>query len=122
MDSKNSVPSFAQKQHNKRKNKLEYKINEVYTFKLTSGEELVSKVLGVDADNNEVILFDPLSVAPGPQGIGLVVSMFTADPKTEVRLNTRSVTISALTDHSVKVKYIEATTGIVIPDKRLILG
>jgi len=37
-------------------------------------------------------------------------------------LNMNNVTIFALTDSSVKTKYIEATTGIVMPDKKLILG
>jgi hypothetical protein len=27
-----------------------------------------------------------------------------------------------LTDESVKAKYVEATTGLVVPDKKLILG
>jgi hypothetical protein len=54
--------------------------------------------------------------------MGLVPSIFTSDPKGEVRLNTNSVTLYAVTDASVKVKYIEATTGIKLPDKKLILG
>jgi hypothetical protein len=32
------------------------------------------------------------------------------------------VSIYALTEDSVKMKYIEATTGIKIPEKKLILG
>ena len=64
----------------------------------------------------------PVSIAPGPQGMGLVPSMFTADPTAEIRLNTGSVAIYALTDDSVKMKYIEATTGIKVPDKKIIMG
>jgi hypothetical protein len=33
-----------------------------------------------------------------------------------------NVTIFALTDESVKAKYIQATSGIIVPDKTLILG
>jgi hypothetical protein len=54
--------------------------------------------------------------------MGLIQSMFTADPKESARLNINNVTIFALTDSSVKAKYIEATTGLVVPDKKLILG
>jgi hypothetical protein len=96
------------------------KIGETYTFKLTSGEEVVGKVTAVE--DHLVSLQDPVSVAPGPQGLGLMQSMFTADPKDSARLNINNVTIFALTDSSVKAKYIEATTGIVMPDKKLILG
>lgn len=96
------------------------KEGEVYTFKLTSGEEVVGKVTAIE-DNN-VLLHDPVSVAPGPQGMGLMQSMFTANPKDPARLNINNVTIYALTDESVKVKYIEATTGLVVPDKKIIMG
>jgi hypothetical protein len=41
------------------------------------------------------MLQDPVSVAPGPQGMGLVPSMFTADPDKNTRLNMNSVAISA---------------------------
>ena len=99
---------------------MNYTVNEVYTFKLNSGEELVTKVLGVDGD--DILIYEPLAVTPAPQGVGLVIGMFTADPKSETRLNSKSIAISALTDHSVKVKYVEATTGIKIPDKKLLLG
>ncbi len=96
------------------------KVGETYTFKLTSGEEVVGKVTAVE--DHLVSLQDPVSVAPGPQGLGLMQSMFTADPKDSARLNINNVTIFALTDSSVKAKYIEATSGIVMPDKKLILG
>lgn len=95
-------------------------IGEVYTFKLNSGEEVVARVEKIE--DKQVLLHDPVSVAPGPQGLGLIASLFTADPKAETRLNLSSVTIYALTDESVKVKYIEATTGMIVPDKKLILG
>lgn len=95
-------------------------VGETYTFKLTSGEEVVGTV--TEIQNNIVSLKDPVSVAPGPQGLGLMQSMFTADPKDPARLNINNVTIFALTDESVKAKYVEATTGLVVPDKKLILG
>jgi len=94
---------------------------QVYTFKLNSGEELIAKVT-LAADTGYITIENPVSVAPGPQGLGLVPSMFTADPDAEIQLNTASVSIFALTEDSVKMKYIEATTGIKIPDKKIIMG
>jgi len=99
---------------------LAVEIGKVYTFKLNSGEELISKVKSVDSDS--LTIENPVSVAPGPQGLGLVPSMFTADPDAEIKLNSNSVSIYAPTEDSVKMKYIEATTGIKLPEKKLILG
>jgi hypothetical protein len=92
----------------------------VYTFKLNSGEELIAKVKM--SGGEFIIIENPVSVAPGPQGLGLVPSMFTADPDAEIKLNSNSVSIYALTEDAVKMKYIEAVTGIKIPEKKLILG
>ena len=91
------------------------------TFKLSSGEELIARVLEVQ--NEYLVINDPVSVAPGPQGLGLVPSMFTANPKAEVRLNINSISIWAKTDDAIEAKYLEATTGIKLPEKKkLILG
>ena len=95
-------------------------IGKVYTFKLNSGEEMIAKV--VDAGEGFAMLQDPVSVAPGPQGMGLVPSMFTADPDKNPRLNMNCVAISSLTDENVRMKYIEATTGIKVPEKRILVG
>jgi len=99
---------------------LTAKPGQVYTFKLNSGEEMIAKVR--QAGGDWIIIEDPVSVAPGPQGLGLVPSMFTADIKEEIQLNTASVALYALTEDGVKMKYIEATTGIQVPEKKLILG
>jgi hypothetical protein len=94
--------------------------NQVYTFKMNSGEEMVAKVKMSGSD--WITLEEPVSIAPGPQGMGLVPSLFTADPKEEIQLNTNSVSLVSKTDDSVKMKYLEATTGIKVPEKKLILG
>jgi hypothetical protein len=95
-------------------------IGKVYTFKLNSGEEMIAKV--VDTSEGYAMLQDPVSVAPGPQGMGLVPSMFTADPDQNPRLNMNCVAIHSLTDESVRMKYIEATTGIRVPEKKILVG
>lgn len=96
-------------------------IGKVYTFKLNSGEEVVAKYTS-ECVSNYIAVTDPVSIAPGPQGIGLVPSMFTSDPSQSVTINTNSISMYCETEDSVKMKYIEATTGIKIPDKKLILG
>lgn len=94
--------------------------DKVYTFKMNSGEEIVAKVKMSGGD--WIILEEPVSIAPGPQGMGLIPSLFTVDPSAEIKLNTGSIALCAPTDDSVRMKYLEATTGIKVPDKKLILG
>jgi hypothetical protein len=96
------------------------KPDEVYTFKLTSGEEVVGKVTAVDAE--WITVTNPVSIAPGPQGMGLVPAMFTAAPASTTQININNVTMYAITDESVKSRYIEATTGIRIPEKKIVMG
>lgn len=92
----------------------------IYTFKLNSGEELVAKV--VDISQNKFDIEHPVSIAPGPQGMGLVPSMFTGNMSKSVQLNINSVALIAETDESVAAKYIEATTGIQVPTKKIVMG
>lgn len=94
--------------------------NTVYTFKLNSGEELIAKV--TQAGGDFIVIEEPVSIAPTQQGMQMIPSIFTADPKGEFKLNTSSIAIYATTDDSVRMKYLEATTGIKVPDKKLILG
>jgi len=94
--------------------------NQVYTLKLNSGEELIAKV--VQSGDDWIHLEEPVSIAPTQQGMQMIPSVFTAEPKGIFRLNTNSVAIYAETDDSIKLKYLEVTTGIKVPDKKLILG
>jgi len=92
------------------------------SFKLNSGEELISKVSqGLDGEGY-IGLANPVSVAPGPQGMGLVPSMFTMNHDGKARLNSNSIAMVSITDDSIKAKYIEATTGIQVPDKKIVMG
>ena len=94
--------------------------NEIYSIKLCSGEELVAKVLSTDS--NTITISDPLSIAPQPQGMGLMPSMFTADHEQPITLNTSTITMYALTADPIRVKYIEATTGITTASKKILVG
>ena len=99
---------------------MTFKAGEVYTLKINSGEELVAKV--VDVRSDEIDVSEPVSVAPGPQGLGLVPSLFTADHAKPISINTHSIVMHALTDEPVRVKYIEATTGLRVPEKKILMS
>jgi hypothetical protein len=99
---------------------MDLQVDSIYTFKLNSGEELVAKVVNIDGDN--IAIVDPVSIAPSQGGVGLIPSLFTNKMHSDVKLNTNNVVLIGTTDESVKTKYIEATTGIKVPDKKVILG
>jgi len=94
--------------------------NTVYTLKLNSGEELIAKV--IQTGSEFITIEEPVSIAPTQQGMQMIPSVFTANPKGEFKLNTNSIALYAETDDSIKMKYLEATTGIKVPDKKIVLG
>lgn len=100
---------------------MNFELNQVYSIKLTSGEELVAKIVAIP--NEECIeLSEPLSIAPNPQGMGLIPSMFTADHDKNITMNVNNITMYCKTDDQIRAKYTEATTGITTPSKKIITG
>lgn len=96
-------------------------VGKVYTFKMNSGEEMIAKY-SCEVVGNYIAVTDPVSVAPGPQGMGLVPSLFTADPEQSVTINTNNIAMYVETDSTVRMKYTEATTGIKLPEKKILVG
>lgn len=94
--------------------------NTTYTIKLNSGEELIAKV--VESTSSYIKIDTPVSIAGGAKGLQLIPSMFTADPDSLVTLNTMCIAMCTVTEDSIRLKYVEATTGIQVPDKKIILG
>jgi hypothetical protein len=99
---------------------MKFELNTVYTIKLNSGEELITKILG--EEDGFITIEEPVSIAPTQKGMQFIPSMFTSEPKAEAKLNINSITLIAVTDDGIKMKYIEMTTGIQVPDKSIILG
>lgn len=100
---------------------MNIELDEIYTFKMNSGEELVAKVISIK--DHMVTIKDPVSIAPTPQGMSLIPSLFTADHDKNIVLNTNNVALYGLTEIAIRSKYIEATTGIATPmQKKVILG
>lgn len=89
---------------------------------MNSGEELIAKVTSVSDENGFITIEEPVSIAPSQQGMQMIPSIFTANPKGEFKLNTTNVAMYAETDDSIKDKYLEATTGIKVPSKKIVLG
>lgn len=99
---------------------MEINIDEVYTLKISNGDEIVAKIVNKDHEIYE--LSKPLVVVPTSQGIQMMSGLFTADPEKTVTLNKHAVSMIAPAREEVCDSYREATTGIKTPSKKLLLG
>ena len=85
-------------------------LNEVITLKLTSGEELVAKL--VQDTESYYKLSHPQVIGHGPKGPGLMPYLFTVNPEKEIKLLKSTVTVAEATDKQFADQFIQATTGI----------
>jgi hypothetical protein len=83
---------------------------EVITLKLTSGEELVAKL--VEDAVTYFKLSKPLVLGHTPNGPGLMPYLFTVSPDKEVKILKTAVTVAEATDKQFADQYIQSTTGI----------
>lgn len=83
---------------------------EVITFKLTSGEEIVAKL--VEDGGMYYKLSRPMVIGMGQQGPGLMPYLFTVHPDKEVKLSKVVVAMAEATDKQFADQFIQATTGI----------
>ena len=83
---------------------------EVITLKLTSGEEIVAKL--VEETPTHYKLARPMVIGMGPNGPGLMPYLFTVHPDKEVKLSKVTVTLAEATDKQFADQFIQSTTGI----------
>jgi hypothetical protein len=95
-------------------------INEVYSFKIANGDEIIAKVLEVSADT--FVVQSPLTVIPGPQGLQLMPSFFTCELDSRVTINKSNCAMMAAARDQIRDKYIEATTGITPVRSQILVG
>ena len=85
---------------------------EVVTLKLTSGEEIVAKL--VEDGPLHYKLKNPQVIGMGPKGPGLMPYLFTVSPDKEIKLQKSTVTVADPTDEQFANQFIESTTGIAL--------
>ena len=85
---------------------------EVITVKLTSGEEIVSKL--VEESPLYYKLSRPMVIGMGPNGPGLMPYLFTVHPDKEIKLLKTTVVMAEATDENFAKQFIQSTTGIAL--------
>jgi len=99
-----------QNYENTYKDNMKIELDQVYTLKIANGDEIVAKITAEDDTTYTVV--KPLTVVPGPQGINMMNSLFTANPDKNVTINKQQVSIIAASREEVCDSYLEATTGL----------
>ena len=87
-----------------------YAKDQVVTFKLVNGDEIVAKI--VEETSDGFTLSKPCTVMPSQQGIGLLQSLFTSDLEKNLNLSKNHVMLHCPTQQDVVNHYIKTTTGI----------
>lgn len=85
-------------------------IGEVVTLKLTSGEELVTKL--VEEGPLHYKISKPLVLSMTQKGIGMVPYLFTVSPDKDIKINKGTVVVIEATDKEFADQYLSGTTGI----------
>ncbi len=99
---------------------MKLELNELYIFKLLTGEELIAKVVGVEQDH--LVIQHPISAVLSPQGLQLMPSLFTANLDANVQLNNAAWAMISQPRDDVRNSWIQATTGIAPVSKQIITG
>jgi hypothetical protein len=85
---------------------------EVVTVKLTSGEEIVAKLVEDGAAYYK--LSRPMVIAMGPNGPGLMPYLFTVNPDKDIKLAKATVTVAEATEKTFADQFLQQTTGIAL--------
>lgn len=89
-----------------------YNEGDIVTFKVVNGDEIIAKIVTENIDSYEIE--NPATVIQTQQGLGLLASLFTANPKSKTRLLKSHVILHSPTVNPWTTHYIGATTGVEI--------
>ena len=97
---------------------------QIYTFKMNSGEEFVAKMVSLcsEAVIPHYEIETPLSIGQTQKGPGFVPASMTAEAEGIANVSLGSIAMMFPTRDDVLDAYRESTTGIQVPDKKIILG
>lgn len=92
----------------------------IYTLKLTTGEEVVARIVSQHSDH--LVIEHPILTVISPQGLQMMPGLFSANLDKTVKLNNSSWVMMAEPRDDVRNSWIQATTGIAPVSKQIITG
>lgn len=96
------------------KDNIPYRVGDVVSLKLNSGEEVIGRLEG--ENEFETTLSRPQAFMMGPQGLGLVPYMFSVSEDVKIGIRTSAINTICKTVEAVAKQYIKQTTGLVLPN------
>ena len=85
---------------------MEIKVDNIYAFKMTSGQEIVAKIASMDDEYYH--LESPLTIGQGHQGMEFLDAMFCAERFEDVAMLKTSVSIIAPARKDIQEVYKES--------------
>jgi hypothetical protein len=87
-------------------------VGEVVTLKLTSGEELIGKM--VEETDTTFKVSRPMVLTLNAKGIGMTPYLFTVNPNSDVSVYKTAIAASIGTDKEIADSYLSETSGIAL--------
>jgi hypothetical protein len=85
---------------------------EVITLKLSTGEELIAKL--IEDGPLYYKLSKPMVLSMTQKGVGMMPYLFTVNPEKEIKLFKSTVVVMEATDKDFAMAYTQQTTGIAL--------
>jgi hypothetical protein len=83
---------------------------EVVTMKLSSGEEIITRL--VEETDTCYKVNKPMCLSMSQQGIGMMPLLFTVSVDKDLEINKSNVTVISSTNSNFADEYVQGTTGI----------
>lgn len=90
--------------------KSKFNENDIVSFKLSSGEELIARY--VKEDMTHFVVTKPSMLVMNQQGMGMAPYMFTVNPDKDYNVNKNCVVSYAYTEDDLAKQYMAKTSGI----------
>ena len=90
----------------------QYKVGDVISIKLSSGEEMIARF--EEENDKDVIVAKPYILIAAQNGMALAPYMFTVAPETKIKLKINNVICIVKSAKDASDMYIKQSTGIAI--------
>ena len=89
-----------------------YKVGDIVSLKLTSGEEMITRLTA--EDDKHLTITKPLMLMATEQGMGLAPFMFTISPEAKIKLNHTSIVCIVKSAKDASDQYTKQTSGLAV--------
>ena len=92
-----------------------YKEGDIVSIKVTSGEEVLAKL--VEEKDDVIVITKPFALVPGQQGLGMMPWVLSVNPDSKISINKNTMMLIHKTEEGISKQYLEQTTGLTMVTK-----